>query len=141
MREKEHRLGDVTNLALGEQRLVVRDQRDDVSPGDVAVIDDREPGGMEVEAHAADSAPRNGRANGARMEHSGEHEVIDVPRSPVHLLRGILARHVGTDGGHRGRMQALYVGGKFQESGVRSQGSGMEKRGSFAAALPLIPDS
>ena len=48
MRQQQYGLGDVPNLSLGEQRLVVLDQRNDVASGDVAVIHDREPGAIEL---------------------------------------------------------------------------------------------
>ena len=46
--EQQNGLRDVTDLARGKARLVVVDQRDDVPAGDVAVIDDREAGRVEV---------------------------------------------------------------------------------------------
>ena len=49
MREQQNRLGDVIDLVLGQTRLVVVDQRDDVAAGDVAIVDDGEAGGVEVE--------------------------------------------------------------------------------------------
>ncbi len=38
VREEHHRLGDVAYLALHEARLIVHDERDDVPPGNVALI-------------------------------------------------------------------------------------------------------
>ena len=48
--QEQHRLLGVPDLALDEEGLVVLDQGDDVAAGDVAVVDDGEAGGVEVEA-------------------------------------------------------------------------------------------
>ena len=58
VREQQNRLGEVIDLVLGQARLIVVDERDDVASGDVAVVDDGEAGGVEVEADAR----RAGRA-------------------------------------------------------------------------------
>ena len=50
VREQQNRLGEVIDLVLGQARLVVVDERDDVAAGDVAEVDDGEAGGVEVEA-------------------------------------------------------------------------------------------
>ncbi len=52
VREQQHRLRGVANVALDQTRLVVGDQRDDVLTGDVAVVHHGEAGGIEVEMDA-----------------------------------------------------------------------------------------
>src|SRR5687767_4866974 len=105
VRQQHNRLCDVPNLLLGEQRLIVLDQRDDVTASDVAVIDDRESCTIELKAEIADAPTRYRRADGARVQHAGEDEVVHVLRRPGDFLDGVLAGDVGTDGGHWERMQ------------------------------------
>jgi hypothetical protein len=112
VREQHDRLGDVANLALGEQGLVVLDQRDDVPAGDVPVIDDGESRAIELEAYVADASPRNRRANRACVEHAGKREVVDVPRGTADLFEGVLSWDVGTDGWHPERMESWGARGK-----------------------------
>ena len=50
VREQQDRLGDVPDLAFGQARLVVLDERDDVAAGHVAVVGDGETVRVEVEA-------------------------------------------------------------------------------------------
>ena len=50
VRQQHDRLGDVTDDALRQARLIVVDQRDDVPARNVAMVDDRESGGVEVQA-------------------------------------------------------------------------------------------
>ena len=49
VRQQQDRLGDVPDRALGEARLVVVDQRDDVAAGDVAKSTIVKPVRVEVE--------------------------------------------------------------------------------------------
>ncbi len=49
VREQQDRLGHVAHVALDEKWLVLLDQLDDVPPGNVAVVDDRESGAVEVQ--------------------------------------------------------------------------------------------
>ena len=53
VREQQNRLGHVADLALGEARLIVVYERDDVPARDVPEIHDREAGRVEVQADAA----------------------------------------------------------------------------------------
>ena len=68
VREQQDRLGEVPDVALGEARLVVVDQRDDVASRNVAEVDDGETGRVEVAADGGDVAGRNGRADRPRVQ-------------------------------------------------------------------------
>ena len=57
MHENQNRLGHMPNRPLGEARLVVVDERDDVAAGDVAVVDDGEAGAIEVETRCCAISP------------------------------------------------------------------------------------
>src|SRR5205814_9303899 len=78
VRKQEDRFGDVADVAFGERRLIVVDQRDDVSAGDVGGVDDREAWRFEIELDAGDAAGGNRRSDRAAVEESGEGEVVDV---------------------------------------------------------------
>src|SRR5207237_2612984 len=84
-------------LALGERRLVVVDQRDDVSARNVAMIDEREAGRFEIEADVDDLSGRNGGADRARVQQTGERDVVDVARGAGHLLHAFFAKDVAAD--------------------------------------------
>ena len=97
MREQQDRLRDVADRALREARLIVLDQRDDVAARNVAVVDDGEAGGVEVEADVRDLAGRDGRSDRARVQEIRETEVVDVPRRAGDLLDAFLAKDVSSD--------------------------------------------
>ena len=63
MREQQDRLRDMTDRPLGQTRLVIVDERDDVSARDVAVIDDGESGAIEIEFDADHLSRRDARAD------------------------------------------------------------------------------
>ncbi len=89
------RIGSATwrIVPLGETRLVVVDQRDDVAAGNVAVIDDREAGRVEVEVGCSGSRQRessNGSCGrGADWETGGRR---CIARAPVTLSAPSLRR-------------------------------------------------
>ena len=59
VREEQYRLGDVVDLVLGQARLIVVDQRDDVLAGDVAVVGDGESGLIEIETDGVERPARD----------------------------------------------------------------------------------
>src|SRR5260221_14641043 len=106
MREDQHRLGDVANGPLGQARLIVVDERDDVTTGDIAIADDREAAGVEIERDSGDLPGRNRRTNSTRVQEIRKRQVVDVPRRARNLFAAFLAENVASDGpGHAG----LYV--------------------------------
>ena len=72
VREQEDRLGVVPHDVLGEARLVVGDERDDVAAGDVAVVDDGEPGRVGQQADRPDAPARDRRSDRPAVEHARE---------------------------------------------------------------------
>ena len=60
VRQQQDRLGDVADLPLDQARLIVRDEGDDVPAGNVAVVDDGEARGVEVETDAGEVAAGDG---------------------------------------------------------------------------------
>ena len=101
MREQQDRLRVVPDHPLGQARLIVDDERDDVAPWDVAVIDDGEPGLVEQEVHRADAPAGDRRPDGPPVQHSREDEVVDVSRRPGDSLHAVAARDVAANGCHR----------------------------------------
>ena len=102
------RIGSATcsDLALGEARLVVLDQRDDVAArGCRGSPRRRSP--RRANANLADLPARDRRAHGAAVEHAGEGEVVDVARAPGDLRGSLLARDVAADDARRGAGRRL----------------------------------
>ena len=83
--------------ALDEEGLVVLDQRDDVAPGDVAVVDDREARGVESKANVAHRAASDRGAHGAAVEHAGQDDVVRVLRAAGGLAESVLAGNARAD--------------------------------------------
>jgi len=82
VRQQQDRLRHVAHLAIGQARLVVHDERHEVSSRDVPGANDREPGGVEVEADTFDASAGNGGADRPGVEHSRERQVINVTGCP-----------------------------------------------------------
>ena len=78
--QQQNRFREMANRPLGEARLVVLDQRDDVAAGDISEVHDREASGVEIETDRCDLAGRDGRPDGARVQEVGEREIVDVVR-------------------------------------------------------------
>ena len=72
MDQNQHRLGRMSHEALGQTRLVLVNQRDDVSARHVPGVDDGETGAIEVELHVDDLARRNRRPDRPRVEQALE---------------------------------------------------------------------
>ena len=102
VREENDRLGEMPNLRLDEEGLIVLDERDDVAAtgGNVAVVHDREAGGVEVEADVRDASARNGRADRPPVQHSGKAEIVGVLGGAGRLADPVLACDAGADCGH-----------------------------------------
>jgi hypothetical protein len=94
MSQQKDRLGKVIHLVLGQAWLVLVDESHDVLAGDVAIVDDRKGGDVEIESNAVETASRNGRANRAPVEHSREGKVVDVFGRARYLGVSILSPHV-----------------------------------------------
>ena len=71
VREQQHRLGHVPNVALDEERLILLDEIDDVPSGNVAMVDDGETRPVEVQLDVPHATTRNRRPNGAPVQHAG----------------------------------------------------------------------
>src|SRR2546426_10098026 len=82
---------------LGQARLVVIYQGDDISAGHVAVVDDRESGGVAEVLDVEDVARRNRRSNRACVEKIGKREIVDVAGHAAHLLDPVFAENVSSD--------------------------------------------
>src|SRR5688500_17934464 len=70
------------------------------APRHVAVVENSEAGGVEVEAHAADAASRNGRAHGAAVQRPQEHQVVRVLRPAGGRPGPVLPGDAAADGWH-----------------------------------------
>ena len=102
--EEQDRLLGVAHLALDQVGLVVLDERDDVAARDVAVIDQREAGAVEIEVQGRDLAGRDRGADRAPVQHPREAEVVDVARRPAGLGQALLPRDAPAHGPHGPRV-------------------------------------
>src|ERR1035437_9297473 len=102
VREENDWLREMPNLRLDEERLIVLEQRDDVTTtgGNVAVVHDREAGRVEIEADVRDASARDGRTNRPSVQHSGKAEIVDVLRGAGRFTDPVLACDAGADCGH-----------------------------------------
>ena len=100
VRDEQDRLGRVADRALGETRLIVVDQRDEVAAGDVAVVDDGEPVAVEVQADIGNFAGRNRRANCPSIQHPRQREIVDVAGGAGDFVEPLLARNIAANGLH-----------------------------------------
>ena len=98
VRQQEDRFADVPDLAFDEEGLVMLDEVHDLRARHVAVVHDREAGGIEVEQDRADAAAGDRRADGATVEHPGEGDVIRVQRGTGGLADAVLAGDAVADG-------------------------------------------
>jgi hypothetical protein len=101
VREQQDRLGDVSDLALDQARLVVVDQRDDVPAGDVAPVADDEPGRIEIQSNRPNAPTRDRRPDRSPPEHARKRQVVDVARRPCCLADPVLPFDALTDGSHQ----------------------------------------
>lgn len=97
VRQQDDGLGDMADEFLGKTRLVVIYQRNDVSPGNVVMVDDGEAGGVEVVADTGNFPCRYGRANRAGEEQVRKREVVEVLRTPGDLLDALFSEDVRSD--------------------------------------------
>src|SRR5712692_8695777 len=82
VREQNHRLFGMVHDAVGEIRLVMRNQRHEVLAGDVLRRNDGEfiPGDALAECNPANASTSAGAADGCAVQHSGEAEIVHVAR-------------------------------------------------------------
>ena len=90
-------LGVVTHLAVGEARLVVLDERHDVTARDVAGADDREAGRVEVDVDRRDLPARDRGPDRDPVEHARQHEIVHVGRLAGDLVEALLAGRARAD--------------------------------------------
>ena len=100
MRDQHDRLGEVSDDALGQARLIVGNQRHDVAARDVTMIDDGEPDCVEEEVDRPDPATGDRRADGPAVDHAGEDEVVDVLCRPSDLIGTVTAWQAATNYRH-----------------------------------------
>ena len=99
MRQQQNRLGDVIDLVLGQARLIVVDERDDVAAGDVAIIDDGETGRGRSRGEWGRARPRGIVERMVRaVEHARERQVVDVFRGAGDFGVGVLPPNVLANG-------------------------------------------
>ena len=101
MRDKRDRLHLVHDARIGEQWLVVGNQRDAVV-GDIPGGHDHEvgPGKGRVECHRANRAVGDRRSQGNAGETTGDGDVVQVLRAAGDLLRPFAPRHATPDRRH-----------------------------------------
>jgi hypothetical protein len=109
MRQQHDRLRDMADRSLGQTGLIVFNQCDDVPSWNVAVVDDREAVGVEIEADRGDLAGRDGRPHGARIQEIGEGDVVEVSRPAADLAGAFLAKDVAADGSGRAGHRKIIV--------------------------------
>ncbi len=98
--EQQNRFRGVAHLALGQARLVVFDQRDDVPARDVVEVHDREAVAAQFMTDRQDLATGNRRADGSAVEHPGKREIVHIPSRSGDLGGAFLARNLLPDGCH-----------------------------------------
>ena len=100
VRKEQNRLGEVIDLVLGQARLILVDQRDDVLAGDVAVVDDGESGLVEIETNGVERSARDRGANRPAVKHARKRQIVDIPGGAGDLGVCVLAADIAADGGH-----------------------------------------
>ncbi len=98
VREQQNRLGEMMDFVRRQTRLVVVDQRDDVSAGNVAMIDDGKAGGLEFQRNGVDLAPDNRRPHGSAVQHARKCQIVDVTGDTGDLVRSFFAKNIAADG-------------------------------------------
>jgi hypothetical protein len=94
---QQERLSHMKDVVLGQTRLIVVDQRNDVAPGNVAEIDDGEAGGVEGEADVGQASARDGGADRRAVQHAGKRQIVDVLGRAGDLGVRIFAPDVGAN--------------------------------------------
>ena len=105
VREEDDRLLGVIDPGVGEVRLIVGDQRDDVLAGNVAGANDGElvPRKRGIEANLADRAARDRAPDGRAVQHPGQRQVVDVAGLARDLGAPFFPGNRSTDRCHRVR--------------------------------------
>ena len=81
--------------------------------GNVAVVDDREAGRIEVVADGAHASAGDRRADGAPVEHAGKDEIVGVLRGAGCFSDAVFARDALAYGSHFGKITIASVPGKL----------------------------
>src|ERR1700678_79043 len=73
--------------------LIISNQRNAIFPRNILRRDDHKfiPGNSRAECDLLDTAPRNAAANRCSEEHVRQNHVVDVMRSPSHLIASLFA--------------------------------------------------
>ena len=100
VREKQNRFRDVAHPPLGQARLVVLYERDDVPSGNVAEVHDRETVALERATDGKDIPARYRRADRRAVEHPRKREIVHVPGRAGDLGDSLLAGDSSSDGRH-----------------------------------------
>lgn len=103
MSQQQDRFGNVADACRGQRRLILVDQRDDVSSRNVAVVNDREAGPVELIADIGDLAGRHGRSDRPNVEDIVKPDVVDIARQSSDFLLPFFAENISSDGTRRHR--------------------------------------
>src|SRR5687768_4328543 len=89
-------------LVLDQARLIIRDQVDDIFTPNVGVRGNDELAEIGLTGQLLDFTTRNGRPDGAAIQHTREGQVIDVLRGARNLGQTVFAQNVRADSRHGG---------------------------------------
>src|SRR4029453_352300 len=96
--EQEGGPGGMPNHVSCQARLVIVDERDDVSARNVAVIDDGESAAIEIEFDADHLSRRDARADGPSVQKTWKDEVVYITCCAGCLCNTLFAQDVSPDG-------------------------------------------
>jgi len=88
----------VANLALYQERLVLRDQVNCILCGNVTIIDNGEAGRVEVVPNGSNATARNCRAHGATVKHARKYDIVGVARRSCGFSNSIFSGDARTYG-------------------------------------------
>lgn len=103
MSQQQDGFGNMADVCRRQRRLILVDQRDDVSSRNVAVVNDREPGTVEFIADIGDLAGRHGRSDRPNVEDIVKADVVDIARQSSDLLLPFFAENISSNGARRHR--------------------------------------
>src|SRR4029450_4765909 len=96
--EQQDGLGGMPNPVSCQARLVIVDERDDVSARNVAVIDDSESAAIEIEFDAHHLSRRDARADSPSVQKTWKDEVVYITCCAGCLCNPLFAQDVSPDG-------------------------------------------
>jgi len=94
VRQQKNRLFGVIHEPVGQTRLIVGDESNDIFAGDVFGGDDHEfvPGDSGAKCNFPNLAARNLAAHGRTVKHVGKRHIVDVLRLPRDFVSSLFAR-------------------------------------------------